>query len=94
VGFKKLDVKAIIEDKHKDQKFDYEYNKVENEYNLINEFIELRKDLNITQSELARRTGVSQQAISRIESEKHVPQVDTFMKILDGMGQRLTISPK
>lgn len=94
MGFKKIDVKHIVEEERKNKEFDLEYKKIKNEYNLIEKFVETRKRKNITQKELAEVTGVSQQAISRLELEKHMPKIDTFIKILDGLDLELTIVEK
>ena len=94
MGFKKIDVKHIVEEERKNKEFDLEYKKIKNEYNLIEKFVETRKRKNITQKELAELTGVSQQAISRLELEKHMPKIDTFIKILDGLDLELTIREK
>lgn len=94
MGFKKIDVKHIVEEERKNKEFDLEYKKIKNEYNLIEKFVETRKRKNITQKELAEVTGVSQQAISRLELEKHMPKIDTFIKILDGLDLELTIREK
>lgn len=94
MGFKKIDVKHIVEEERKNKEFDLEYKKIRNEYNLIEKFVETRKRKNITQKELAEVTGVSQQAISRLELEKHMPKIDTFIKILDGLDLELTIREK
>lgn len=94
MAFKEIDIKNIIKEERKDKKFDLEYKKVKQEYNLIQKFIETRKEKSVTQEELAQITGVSQQAISRLELEKHMPKMDTFIKILDGLDLELSIVEK
>ena len=94
VGFTRVDVEKIVKKERKDQQFDLEYKKIRQEYILIAKLIEARKEKNITQKELAKATGVSQQAISRLELEKHIPKMDTFIKILDGLDLELTIAEK
>jgi DNA-binding XRE family transcriptional regulator len=94
VGFTRVDVEKIVKDERKDQQFDLEYKKIRQEYILIAKLIEARKEKNITQKELAKATGVSQQAISRLELEKHIPKMDTFIKILDGLDLELTITER
>ncbi|WP_283409310.1 helix-turn-helix transcriptional regulator [Anoxynatronum buryatiense] len=48
----------------------------------------------MTQKELARKIGVSQQVISRFENEKHVPKLDNFLKILNGLDLEISIRKK
>ncbi len=45
-----------------------EYDAVEEEFSLASEVIQLRKEKNITQKELAEKIGTSQPAIARLES--------------------------
>lgn len=94
MGFTRVDVEKIVKNERKDQQFDLEYKKIRQEYILIAKLIEARKEKNITQKELAKATGVSQQAISRLELEKHIPKMDTFIKILDGLDLELTITER
>lgn len=91
MSFNKINIKSAVQEQRKDKEFDLEYNKIKQEYKLIDKFVEIRKEKNITQKELAEITGVSQQAISRLELEKHIPKMDTFMKILDGLDLELII---
>ena len=56
--------------------------------------IEIRKKENISQSELAKMTGNTQQAISRLEKKNHSPSLQTFCSILDALGYGLVIEKK
>ncbi|HOW26231.1 MAG TPA: helix-turn-helix transcriptional regulator [Bacteroidales bacterium] len=54
---------------------------------------EARKEANLTQEELAQRTGTKKSYISRIESGKSEIQLSTFYRILKvGLGKNLQIS--
>ena len=93
--FKKLNVQKIINKKIKtDDKFAAAYSEVENEYKLIREVVKARKEQGLTQQELAEMVGVKQQVISRFEREKHIPTLDNFLKILDGVGLVLKLEKK
>ena len=93
--FKKLNVKKIIEKNvNEDENFAVAYNEVEREYQLIREIVKARKDQGLTQQELAELIGVKQQVISRFEREKHIPTLDNFLKILDGVGLELKLEKK
>ena len=52
----------------KNKEFKKEYNALEEEFEISKEVIKLRKDLNLTQKELADLAGTSQPAIARLES--------------------------
>lgn len=92
--FKKINVKAILDEELKDDAFRFHYEQISKEYELIELIVRIRKAKKISQVELAQRTHVSQQAISRLEKEKHIPKIDTLMKIVDGLGMKLTLTEK
>ena len=66
------------------------------EYDVFSEIsaqlIDARNNSGITQKELAQKTGLTQALISRIESGKSHPTIDTLKKIADGLGLRLVVS--
>jgi transcriptional regulator with XRE-family HTH domain len=45
-----------------------------------------REARGVTQSSLARRTGVSQSAVSRIEAGREVPSLERWSRLLAGLG--------
>ena len=45
----------------------------------------------ISQEEIARRTGMKQQYISKIFNGKHSPTVETLQKIADALGAEITV---
>ena len=94
MSFEKICVKDIVEEKRQDPNFDREYRKIKQEYELIDRIVSERKKRKITQKELAVLTGISQQSISRLEREKHMPKIDTLMKLLDGLDLELTVVAK
>lgn len=53
---------------------------------LIDEIINIRKMENISQKELAEKTGISQQAISRFENKNHSPSLKFLTSIVNAMG--------
>jgi DNA-binding XRE family transcriptional regulator len=94
MSFKTLDLESIIEEKLKDDVFRTHFEQTSRKYELIESIVRIRKAKKISQVELAQRTHVSQQAISRLEKEKHIPKIDTLMKIVDGLGMKLTLTEK
>lgn len=53
---------------------------------------ELRKELGLTQVQLAERLGVSQHRVSQIENGDLSVRVDTLKKYFEALGTSLTIS--
>lgn len=92
--FKKIDLNAELSKHLNDHRFKENFDRVQLQYELIEQIAFVRKSKSITQSKLAELTGVSQQAISRLEKEKHLPNLDTSIKIVDGLGMKLTITER
>ncbi len=53
-----------------------------------------RRKAGLTQSELGKRAGVTQAAISRIEEAKVSPRVDTLERLLEACGFELELVPR
>lgn len=64
------------------------------EEELIEEFIRLRKSLDISQKELADSIGSKQQAISRVEKKEHCPSLKLFCSMINALGYELKIVKK
>lgn len=93
--FHKIDTQAIIKEKcNNDVDFKRAYDTVKKEYSIIREVVKTRKELGLTQENLAKKIGVKQQVISRFEQEKHTPTLDNFIRILDGIGLELVLQNK
>lgn len=90
--FDKINVQELLNEELKDEKFKSSYEQVKKEYELIEQLVKIRKQKKISQVELAQKAHVSQQAISRLEKEKHIPKIDTLMKIVHGLGLKLTLT--
>lgn len=86
VGFSK-----IKEDLMKDEEFKAEYEKLKPRYELISEIIKVRSEQNITQEELALRTGTQKSNISRLESGTYNPSLDFLSKLAKGLGKEIHI---
>lgn len=92
--FEIVNVKRHLEEELKNEEFRENYNRVRKEYELIEQIVAMRKKMKITQETLAKKANVSQQAISRLEKEKHIPKIDTLLKIVDGLGLKLVLTER
>ncbi len=93
--FKEMNIDEIIKRKCEESpSFKKEWEESAEEYRLIGEMIRLRKQEELTQSQLAKATGNKQQVISRIENKENSPTLRTFCNILDAMGYKLQIVEK
>jgi len=92
--FERVNIKDILEKELTNKEVSAHFNQIKKEYELIEQIVLVRKKLNITQSELAKKAHVSQQAISRLENEKHIPNMDTLLRIVDGLGLKLVLQER
>lgn len=68
-----------------------EYESIQPEMDVIRAIIEARTSQNITQKELAERTGINQADISKLENGTRNPSVNLLKRLADGMGMALKI---
>ena len=93
--FAEINIQEIIQEKkNNSEEFYNTWKKSEDEYRLIAEMIELRKQKGISQTQLARTIGNRQQVISRIEKKENSPSLKMFCCILDSLGYDLKIVKK
>lgn len=79
-ALKRLDVKS-------------EYDRLDEEFSFLDEFLKARSIAGITQAEVARRIGTTQSAIARMESGrgKHTPSLATLQKYAGAVGCHLEL---
>jgi len=71
--------------------FKKEWDALEQEYTIIQAVIEARKAQNITQKQLAERTGIHQADISKIERGIANPSLNTLRRLADGLNMDLQL---
>jgi predicted transcriptional regulator len=71
-----------------------EYDRLADEFAVLDEFLKARAAAGVTQEELAKRMGTTQSAIARLESGKgkHSPTLATLQKYARALGKELSIS--
>ena len=75
----------------KDTEFVKEYESIQPEMDVIRAIVEARTSQNLTQKELAERTGINQADISKLENGTRNPSVNVLKRLADGMGMVLKI---
>ena len=84
--------KEFLDEKLKDPEFKKEWDELEPEFQLIKGLLQGREEQNLSQRQLADRTGVTQSDISKIESGEANPTLETLKKLAKGLGMNLSIS--
>ena len=85
------DFKNYLAQQMEDPAFAAEYEAQRPEYEAIRAVIAARLACNMTQKELAEKTGIRQSNISRIENGSASPTIDTLERIAAGLGKQLKI---
>ncbi len=85
------DFQKYLKEQLENPEFAAEYEAMRPEYDAIRAVIAARLACNMTQQELAEKTGIRQSNISRIESGATSPTVDTLARIAAGLGKKLKI---
>ena len=70
-----------------------EYDKLDEEFRFLDEFLKARAAAGVTQAEVAERIGTTQSAVARLESGrgKHSPSIATLEKYAHALGCRLEL---
>jgi len=57
------------------------------------DLIRLRLDENMTQTDLAEKSGLKQSAIARLESEEVLPKLSTLLKLAKALDANINLNP-
>lgn len=66
----------------------------ENCAKVINQLVVRRRQIGMTQKELAGLSDLKQSVVSRFENKGAVPQLDTLVKIASALGCRIEVIPE
>lgn len=86
------DLQKYLEKQLKNPEFQAEREATRTEFEITRALIEARISLNMTQKELAERSGIRQSNISRIENGMCSPTIATLQSLAKGLGKELTVS--
>ena len=81
----------MLSEQLKDEVFRKEYEAIQPEMDVIRAIVDARTSQNLTQKELAERTGINQADISKLENGTRNPSVNLLKRLADGMGMALRI---
>ena len=84
-------VDDYLQEQLKDPEFKKEWDDIQPEMDVIRAMIDARIEQNLTQKDLAARTGIDQADISKLENGTRNPSLKLLKKLASGLGMRLKI---
>ena len=86
-----MTLKEYKNNRMKDPGFAQAYEEMQPEMNVIRAIIDARISQNMTQKELAEKTGIAQTEISRLENGTRNPSLEMVKRLARGMGMVLKL---
>ena len=75
----------------RDEEFKKEYDNLQPEFDVIRAIVDARVSQNLTQKQLAERSGINQADISKLENGTRNPSINLLKRLADGMDMALKI---
>jgi DNA (cytosine-5)-methyltransferase 1 len=70
----------------------YEYAQLE--YEVLKQLVKMRNEMGLSQSDVAKKSGLTQQMVSRIETVGNSPTLRNFLKYVDSLGLEIKLEKK
>ena len=84
-------LQELKKEQMKNPEFVKEYDAIQPEMDVIRAIVDARTSQNITQKELAEKTGINQADISKLENGTTNPSINLLKRLAEGMGMVLKI---
>lgn len=84
-------LKDYKEEQMQNPEFARAYDEIQPELDVIRAIVNARNLQNLTQKELAERTGINQADISKLENGTRNPSINLLKRLAEGMGMVLKI---
>ena len=81
----------FLDEQLQDNEFRKEWENIQPEMDVIRAMVDARISQNLTQKELAERTGINQADISKLENGTRNPSLKLLKRLADGMGMTLKL---
>ena len=81
----------FLNEQLQDDEFRREWEDIQPEMDVIRAIVDARISQNLTQKELAERTGINQADISKLENGTRNPSLKLLKRLADGMGMTLKL---
>ena len=83
--------KNFLDEQLNDDEFQKEWEDIQPEMDVIRAIVDARISKNLTQKELAERTGINQADISRLENGTRNPTLKLLKRLAEGMDMNLKL---
>lgn len=81
----------FMEEQLRDPAFKEEYDKIQPELDVIRALVDARISRNMTQKQLAEKTGIDQADISKLENGTRNPSLNLLKRLAEGMDMTLKL---
>lgn len=81
----------FLNEQLQDPEFKKEYENIQPEMDVIRAIVDARISQNLTQKELAEKSGINQADISKLENGTRNPSIKLLQRLAEGMGMMLKI---
>lgn len=85
------ELQEFLNEQLQDDEFRREWEDIQPEMDVIRAIVDARISQNLTQKELAERTGINQADISKLENGTRNPSLKLLKRLADGMGMTLKL---
>ncbi len=85
------EIQELLQEQLNDSEFKKEWDDIQPEMDVIRAMIDARIEQNLTQKELAARTGINQADISKLENGTKNPSLKLLKRLAHGLGMQLKI---
>lgn len=95
MAFKKVD--CIAEKKEimsKDAEIREYIQEFDKQYEIMQSIVKTRREFGLTQKEISKRSGLTQQMVSRMEKVDNSPTLANFLKYISALGLEINIRQK
>lgn len=81
----------FLKEQLQDEEFKKEYDNLQPELDVIRAMVNARTSQNLTQKQLAKRSGINQADISKLENGTRNPSINLLKRLAEGMDMVLKI---
>lgn len=95
MSFKRVNEKVEIDKRLiNDNELKKAYDDAQHEYEIVKQLVKMRNEMGLSQNDVAKKSGLTQQMVSRIETIDNSPTLKNFIKYVDSVGLEIKFVKK